>query len=321
MYLGIALVGNDIEFMLIDNQCHIHGFQREHMVDIMYDGPAFRGIIESGIARVCLKAGVRFDDIDFTSIAIPGYGEDDLYDDTIKKYIGQVFYHDHFLCENEIEAAWISALGGYEGIVVMAGVGSIAIGKNRFGETIRSGGWGRLAGDEGGEYWLAKKILELFTKEADGRLERGRLYHLLKDKLNLNNDTDIYNFSFHHLEYYNLTFEEFVDIIFDSEDDENVQEVLESCAKEYVMMIKSIQKQMDFKAKVKVSYVGRIFGQPKNLIRQIEKHLGEEYAVFKPFLSLVAGAALRAMMFKEKVSYYDIHRLLIEEKRLHHLQV
>jgi N-acetylglucosamine kinase-like BadF-type ATPase len=320
MYLGIVLHGEKIEFLLIDKLCQIHGYQKEHMVDFIDEPTNFKGVIESGIARVCLKASKRFDDIEFSCVAVPGYGENEVSDRLLRKYLSDIFYNGQFLCENEIEAAWISALAGHEGIVIMSGVGSIAMGKNKRDETVRTGGWGRLAGDEGGEYWLAKKILEIFTKESDGRYDKQGLYYLLKEKMALNHDADIYNFSFNYLDHFNLTFESFVDLLFEAAtDDIYAKAAIEQCVEEYVLMIQSVENQLIFEKPTKVSYIGRIFEQPTHLTEMISQRIGEDYILQSPYLSLVSGAALRAIMFRRKINFYEIHQLLKEESRLHHL--
>lgn len=212
MYLGIVFHGEHIEFMLINRQCEIHGYQKERMVDF-YDAALFKGAIESGIARICLKANLRFEDIVYTCIAMPEYGENQRFDDMMNDYFLDIFHHDHFICENEVEAAWLAALGGHTGIVVLVGLGSIAVGKNQMGESIRIGGWGRIAGDEGGEYWIAQKMLEVFTKASDGRYEKEKLHQLIKRKLGLRSDEALYNFTFYNLNDYGCTFDDFVDLI------------------------------------------------------------------------------------------------------------
>jgi len=305
--------------MLINNKCEIFGFQEERMVD--YDDRTnFIGAIESGIARICLKADMKFEDIDFTCIAIPEYGENQDFDEMMKGYFRDIFYHNHFICENEVEAAWLAALGGHEGIVILAGIGSIAIGKNVIGESVRVGGWGRVTGDEGGEYWLVKKMLEVFTKEIDGRYKKGDLYHHLKDIFNLSSDTDFYNFSFGKLDDYDLTFDDLINAFFEtSYSDAYVGEILSACAAEYKAMIQTIQEKIAFEEPVRVSYMGRIFDESKGLIQRIEGSLSAEYVIKKPYLKLVSGAALRALLFREKINFYDIHTLLKEEMRLEKL--
>lgn len=318
MYLGIVLHGEFIEFMLINRQCEIHGYQRERMVDF-YDETLFKGAIESGIARVCLKADLKFEDIEFSCVAIPEYGENDHFDGMMQQYFSDIFYHNRFICENEVEAAWLSALGGHEGIVVLVGIGSIAVGKNEMGESVRIGGWGRIAGDEGGEYWLARRMLEVFTKESDGRYPRGELYKLLTHQLGISHDTELYNFSFDDLEQYDVTFDEFVDVLFEAVyQDMYAKSILEECIEEYKMMIEAIQKRLQLNEPITVSYVGRIFNT-SNLIQMLNDRLPSCFSIKQPYLYMVTGAALRALMFKEKVNYYDIQTLLKEEVRLNRI--
>jgi N-acetylglucosamine kinase-like BadF-type ATPase len=55
------------------------------------------------------------------------------------------------------------------GLVVVAGTGSIAFGRDTAGQRIRAGGWGQLLGDEGSGYDLAIRLLRAFTEHVDGK--------------------------------------------------------------------------------------------------------------------------------------------------------
>ncbi|MGH9533245.1 MAG: N-acetylglucosamine kinase [Terriglobales bacterium] len=55
------------------------------------------------------------------------------------------------------EIAHVGALAGAQGIVVIAGTGSIVWGRNARGQWARAGGWGWLLGDEGSGQWLGRK--------------------------------------------------------------------------------------------------------------------------------------------------------------------
>src|SRR6185437_807856 len=54
---------------------------------------------------------------------------------------------------------------------VIAGTGSIVVGKAPDGRSARAGGWGHLFGDEGSGYSLAIAALRLVAKRFDGRRE------------------------------------------------------------------------------------------------------------------------------------------------------
>jgi N-acetylglucosamine kinase-like BadF-type ATPase len=55
------------------------------------------------------------------------------------------------------------------GLVIIAGTGSVCIGQNKKGETATAGGWGPLAGDEGGGAGIALNALHKIAKASDGR--------------------------------------------------------------------------------------------------------------------------------------------------------
>ena len=55
------------------------------------------------------------------------------------------------------------------GLVIIAGTGSVCIGQNARGETFSAGGWGPLAGDEGGGAGIALNALHKIAKASDGR--------------------------------------------------------------------------------------------------------------------------------------------------------
>jgi len=55
--------------------------------------------------------------------------------------------------------ALYGATDGAPGLVVIAGTGSICCGINARGKRFCAGGWGPIAGDEGGGAWLARRAL------------------------------------------------------------------------------------------------------------------------------------------------------------------
>ena len=54
------------------------------------------------------------------------------------------------------EIAHYAAFGAEPGVLVIAGTGSIAIGKSPEGKTARCGGWGAKFSDEGSAYWIGQ---------------------------------------------------------------------------------------------------------------------------------------------------------------------
>lgn len=69
----------------------------------------------------------------------------------------------------DYEIALVGALGQREGVLILAGTGSLAYGVNAAGQTALVGGWGYLLDDAGGGYWLGVRALEAVARAADGR--------------------------------------------------------------------------------------------------------------------------------------------------------
>ena len=63
----------------------------------------------------------------------------------------------------------LSALENTVGVALIAGTGSIALGRNAHGATTRAGGWGHILGDEGSGYELGRLALQAVARAADGR--------------------------------------------------------------------------------------------------------------------------------------------------------
>jgi N-acetylglucosamine kinase-like BadF-type ATPase len=62
---------------------------------------------------------------------------------------------------SDAEGALLGALGPQPGVLLLAGTGSIVLGRDRHGRVARAGGLGPLIGDEGSAFWLGREWLRL----------------------------------------------------------------------------------------------------------------------------------------------------------------
>ena len=74
--------------------------------------------------------------------------------------------HD-LIATSDAEIALRGAFGSEAGIMLIAGTGTITLGKNKQGDLIRSGGWGIEIDDEGSGAWIGKKGLSACVKAID----------------------------------------------------------------------------------------------------------------------------------------------------------
>ena len=68
---------------------------------------------------------------------------------------------------SDAQAAYSGALGDRAGILILAGTGSIAIGRNKKGRWARAGGLGPLLGDEGSAFWIGRQWLRATSRGED----------------------------------------------------------------------------------------------------------------------------------------------------------
>ena len=91
---------------------------------------------------------------------------------------------------NDAELA-LSGLSDGVGIALIAGTGSIALGRDAKGTDARAGGWGHIIGDEGSGYDLGRQCLQAVSRAVDGRGQATMLVELLLRHWKLDNASDI----------------------------------------------------------------------------------------------------------------------------------
>ncbi len=68
-----------------------------------------------------------------------------------------------------------AAFGTSPGVLVIAGTGSIAFGRNQNGETARAGGWGPNISDEGSAFWVGREAVAAALRSFDFGSNQGLL--------------------------------------------------------------------------------------------------------------------------------------------------
>lgn len=128
---------------------------------------------------------VRCDVNEFRSIVmgIAGAGRDQdrkrLRDEVLTRLKGQA---PSIEIDTDARIALEGAFDGGAGVVVIAGTGSIVVGKNQRNEVLGVGGWGRILGDEGSGYYIGREALVAMTQHFDKRGDAGKLKEVLARK-------------------------------------------------------------------------------------------------------------------------------------------
>jgi N-acetylglucosamine kinase-like BadF-type ATPase len=121
---------------------------------------ALSGCVEAA----CRSAGLEVSKVEFAAAALGFSGGAADKDALVREAVRARTYsitHDALI-------ALVGATGGEAGIIVIAGTGSIAFGRNASGRTARAGGWGYLFGDEGGAFDLVRQALRAALRHEEG---------------------------------------------------------------------------------------------------------------------------------------------------------
>jgi N-acetylglucosamine kinase-like BadF-type ATPase len=81
----------------------------------------------------------------------------------------RIGYKARIVIANDALIGLVAGVGHGPGIVLIAGTGSIAYGRNAENQAARAGGWGYVLGDEGSGYWIGRQALRAVVRQADGR--------------------------------------------------------------------------------------------------------------------------------------------------------
>jgi N-acetylglucosamine kinase-like BadF-type ATPase len=122
--------------------------------------------LREAISQACWSAGVSPLSIEAVCVGASGAGRPEVQQ-KVQSLVRRVVPRSIVRVVGDHEVALEAALGQSEGVVVIAGTGSIAYGRNAFSETARAGGWGSAVSDEGSGQWIGREAIARALRIAD----------------------------------------------------------------------------------------------------------------------------------------------------------
>jgi N-acetylglucosamine kinase-like BadF-type ATPase len=134
------------------------------------------------VLRSVMESVIGAEPIPLDTICVGIAGADREEDTTVvRRIVSRIGRTDRVLVVNDALIALEAGVGDAPGIVIIAGTGSIAYGRNMQYRAARAGGWGYVLGDEGSGYWMGRLALRSVVRASDGRGDRTALSrHVLK---------------------------------------------------------------------------------------------------------------------------------------------
>jgi glucosamine kinase len=124
-----------------------------------------REALATAIRQACAVANVTPSQIKKTCVGLAGAARPEI-SEPVRQCLAE-------LVPGEIEVvgdmviALEAAFGGEPGVIVIAGTGSIAYGRNSKGQTARAGGWGFAISDEGSGHWIGRAAVAAAVRALD----------------------------------------------------------------------------------------------------------------------------------------------------------
>jgi N-acetylglucosamine kinase-like BadF-type ATPase len=179
--------------------------------------------------------------------------------------------------ESDARIALEGAFKGDPGIILIAGTGSIAFGKDANGTIHRVGGWGRMLGDEGSGFFIGRSGLTAVTRFIDGRGEKTLLAKLIAEKFGLDDQAAIIN------AVYKNSFDvaTIAPLVLDAaqKKDQVSRLIIEQASTELTDHVRSLEKLLapaarkKVKAKIPVSFIGGLIANNTLLQRMLKAQL------------------------------------------------
>lgn len=131
-------------------------------------GEAARRALDDSIARAFADAGHEPIRLASACLGLAGFDreEDKAW---LRRWSDESLRPERLTLFNDGDLVLASGTPAGWGVAVIAGTGSIVVGRSPAGESSRAGGWGYLLGDEGSGFDVAVTALRLVARAADGR--------------------------------------------------------------------------------------------------------------------------------------------------------
>jgi N-acetylglucosamine kinase-like BadF-type ATPase len=128
----------------------------------------FQALVAEIVADLSLNCRLKRDELEVISLGLAGV--DRVRDrELIEAALADLKLGCSYIVNNDAVVALTAGLGKREGIVLVAGTGSIAFGINAAGGAVRAGGWGHVIGDEGSGYDIGRQALARGLRAREGR--------------------------------------------------------------------------------------------------------------------------------------------------------
>lgn len=255
--------------------------------------------IERAVNIALVEAGVAIRQVEYAYCGIAG-SDHPAHHERVVESLRIFFPRGNFIVDTDARIALTGAVGFGAGVVIIAGTGSVAFGRNEKGDEARAGGWGPTLGDEGSGYAIARDGLSAIVRAHDGRGEATKMTDLLCHHYGMCDPSDLPGFVYATTTHTDDIARYGKLVIEAAQEGDNVaREILERAGHELGDCVLAVaQKLVMCKSEFPVAYVGGAFHAGELLLdpmRCVIQREAPRAHLVKPQRTPVDGAAMMAI--------------------------
>jgi glucosamine kinase len=124
-----------------------------------------RESLQHSVRQACAAAGITPAQISCTCVGGSGAARPEIAE-VVRRSLAEILSTPIDVV-GDMQIALEAAFDTGAGVIVIAGTGSIAYGRDQQGTTVRAGGWGFAIGDEGSAHWIGRAAVSAILRAAD----------------------------------------------------------------------------------------------------------------------------------------------------------
>lgn len=124
-----------------------------------------REALHQAIRQACAASKIDPRQVERACIGVAGAGREEVAS-AVRGMVAELI-HGEIEVLGDMEIALVAAFGKGPGVIVIAGTGSIAYGRDVQGRTARAGGWGYAISDEGSAHWIGRTAVKTLLRAID----------------------------------------------------------------------------------------------------------------------------------------------------------
>jgi len=255
--------------------------------------------VERAVNHALVEAGIAIKQIEYAYCGIAG-SDHPAHHERVVEALRVFFPRGNFIVDTDGRVALTGAIGFGAGVVIIAGTGSVAFGRNDLGREARAGGWGPTLGDEGSGYAIAREGLAAVVRAYDGRGSATAMTQLLCNEYEMCDPTDLPRFVYAATTHAD-DIARYGKLVIEAAQmsDPVALEIIDNAARELAACVIAVAEKLELLAKpFPVAYVGGAFHAGEMLLRPMCNAIAASAphaVVAPPQRTPVEGAAMMAV--------------------------